>query len=206
MSPVDVAGRELVSQILRDPNLRGAPIRFGAGALRWLLRTHQNMFSLIRETGSGEQYSLSTETLRSVFTGRELDDRSYRIAMEVIAGIPGMFDPDSRFRINITGYRSVRFVSQDIIVSHLRLFALETFLFLPRTPGDTYQLKERVKSCLVEMENELMMRPSIIRAERIKSPRPIVIDAVQEPWDLIRTLRPEMGKAGNTVPSALLNQ
>lgn len=131
LSSYDSAGVDLVSAVHRFHDARGQEIPFSENILGWLIKTHLNFMRVIKDAKTGMVYPVD-EAIRSALVNRTPVPHSlFALFLEGLEGYPELWDFQGPEQVQYFYYRSGQEGSQEIVISELRVKAINTVLLIP---------------------------------------------------------------------------
>lgn len=161
LSKYDVAGVELVRALEPHHEALGISLPFDDAVFGWLLKTHLNFLRLIPDAETGKPYPIADEVKLPLVVGGPFAPERMALFIEGLQGKKYFWVDDHPSRIPWFDYRSLRFRSQAIVLSDLRLKCLDTWLLLP-ADGDYTHFEQRVDSVLDEAQRDYLCDPQRI--------------------------------------------
>lgn len=154
LSPYDEAGLKLIRLLLEGHDPTGLRIPLSRNILGWLVKTHLNYIRVIKDCETNEIYPIAQEIKSGLIQHTELPTSLFRLLIEGWVGEPYFWDADDSRHVPWFNYRSVRFVSQRIVISDLRLKTLTTWILIP-SDSNYDSFDSRVDSVLNEVRRDL---------------------------------------------------
>lgn len=159
LSPYDVAGGKLVSDINKFYDASFAKIKIDSIKLGWLIKTHLNLIRLSPDKRTGLHFQICQDIYTSLIKKSQIDTPLYVLAIDGYQGKEYFWDENDSKHIQYFSHKSVTFPDQEILVSNFRIKSIDTFLLLP-TNNDYDNFANRCKSVRVDMKNGYDINPS----------------------------------------------
>ncbi len=154
LSPYDESGLELVRRLMEGHDPTGVRLPLSRNILGWLIKTHLNYIRVIKDRKSNDIYPIAQGIKSGLIQHTELPTSLFRLLIEGWVGEPYFWDAGDSRHVPWFNYRSVRFVSQRIVISDLRLKTLTTWIVIPSNANyDGFDC--RVASVLDEVRRDL---------------------------------------------------
>jgi hypothetical protein len=153
LSAYDASGVEFIRQLDRVHDTIGLTLSVNGWALGWLLKTHLNHLRMIRDRETQRFYPIHGAIREALIAHGEFPHDHVRLFMEGMMGEAYFWDAEDPRKVSWFHFRSLRFRSQRIAISDLRMKALSTLLFIP-SDGDYTSFQSRVWSAIEECERE----------------------------------------------------
>jgi hypothetical protein len=154
LSAYDEAAVRLIEQLMLSHDPSGVRIPMSREIVCWLIKTHLNYFRVIRDSETNEIYPIDQEIKSALVQNSELPTSRFYLLFEGWTGASYFWDAEDARHIPWFQYRSIRFVTQRIIISDFRLKTLTTWLVVP-SDASYDDFEERVISVLEEVRIDL---------------------------------------------------
>lgn len=150
LSSYDLAGKNLIAML--KPYFRSKDIILPTDydTINWIIKTHLNQLRVIPDRQTNEKYYVDSRIYNTIHTHRPFMEGLCKLYVSGWEGLEYFWDENSEKRIQYFSYKSVRFLSQKMIVSNFRFKFIDTFLFLPYRQ-DYEDFDSRIDSVLNEM-------------------------------------------------------
>lgn len=150
LTPYDAAGVSFVKQLMPSNDPTGLRLFLTREVIGWLLKTHLNYIRVIKDRETNEIYPVAQQLKSALIQQTELPNTLFRLLIEGWVGEQYFWDAEDPRHIPWFQYRSVRFISQRIVISDLRIKTLTTWIVIPSDASyDSFD--ERVSSVLDEV-------------------------------------------------------
>lgn len=165
LTKYDESGALLVSEIDRYYDLTSKAISFNTLKLGWLLKTHLNFLRMIPRKDTHEFYEFESILLTQIKEYIPIDFTFFSLLLNGWKGKDYFWKEDDERKISYFSYKSIEFPNQRIVVSNLRIKALDTFIFFP-SDCNYDSFKSRCSSTHEQMLFELEIFPEQIDVEQ----------------------------------------
>lgn len=173
LSHYDNEGKKIAKLVASHYTALNFKFPYNVLSINWLVKTHLNQLRIIKDIETSTYYKVSDQIYDKIINYEFPSSHLLKIYIEGWEGLDYFWDIKSDKRIQYLSYKSVRFKSQNIIVSNFRFKFIDTFLFLPYLE-DYSDFNSRVYSVLEEMRLQHGFNPQKIRLSD-KSHRNIII-------------------------------
>lgn len=153
LSPYDEAGKKLAKYLEDNKNSSPLKIPFNSETLGWIIKTHLNYTRVIKDEETGEAYPIKQSIKNSLIKSRPISSDQIALYVQQWAEEGSFWDAESPEKLQYLQYRSIRFISQEIVMSNFRIRQLDTMVFFPSN-GNYKNFDERVKSSFEELRAE----------------------------------------------------
>ena len=161
LSSYDIAGRDLLRQLLPSHDPSGLILKVTREVVCWLLKTHLNHFRVIKDDELSHVYPVHAEIRDALIQHTALPTRRFKMLVEGWVGEPYFWDAEDARHLSFFHYRSVRFRQQRIILSDFRIKTLTTWLVVP-SDDDYADFEDRAASALAELAHDFGWRLQLI--------------------------------------------
>jgi len=153
LSPYDEAGRKLAKYLEENKQITPLEAPFNSKILGWIIKTHLNYTRVIKDTETNEAYPIKQSIKNSLIKSRALSSDQVMLYVQQWEEGDGFWDAENPDNVHYLQYRSIRFLSQNIVMSNFRIRQLDTMIFFPSN-GSYKNFKSRVKSAFDELKSE----------------------------------------------------
>lgn len=158
LSPYDNAGKEFASEANNYFNASNVLLRINILKLGWLIKTHLNFIRSFPDKKTGAYYPINGNFYNAIIGRYSVEPSLFSLLIEGMEGKQYYWDENDPRRIQYFKYKHVLFPKQRIVVSDLRLKAINTYLLLPSDNNyDNFSI--RSKSTRVDMKIEYNKNP-----------------------------------------------
>lgn len=195
LSPCDTAGRDLVLQIMSRASVANTSVDFPTLRLNWLIKTHLN-FLIVTRPQTKSNYVNLQGLFDSLIDLKPVPRHLYALCLEALDTDASYFDGTRKEGVGYFHYRSVDFLSQQTIVSTLRIKSLTTYLVLPLS-ANYWGFPARVDDTLDEMRRVFDINVQQVTAECLEKSTSVLVSQIfsREKTDAI--LRAEAAAAAS---------
>ena len=151
LSPYDNAGKTFASEVNNYFDTSNVQLHIDKMKLGWLIKTHLNFIRSFPDKNSGLYYPINSHFFTALIQQLSIDSALYYLLIEGMKVSRYYWDENDPRRIQYFRYKHVLFPKQRIVVSDLRLKAINTYLLLPSDNNyDNFSI--RSKSTRVDMK------------------------------------------------------
>lgn len=153
LSIYDNAGAELVSEINQHNDLTNVKILLNEHMVGWLIKTHLNFIRLFPDKRTSKIVAIKNNFFDRLINFRGPNDDLFSILVSGHKGKDYYWNENDERRISYFHYSHVSFPSQEILVSHFRIKALDTFMLLPLNGEyDDFQMRAKLTQSYMALE------------------------------------------------------
>jgi hypothetical protein len=153
LSPYDEAGRKLAKYLEDNKQVTPLEMPFNPKILGWIIKTHLNYTRVIKDSETKEAYPIKQSIKNSLIKSRALSSDQVMLYVQQWEEGDRFWDAENPDNVHYLQYRSIRFLSQNIVMSNFRIRQLDTMIFFPSN-GSYKNFKSRVKSAFDELRSE----------------------------------------------------
>lgn len=152
LSPYDEAGRKLVEFLEEKRDGFPLEIPFNKATLGWILKTHLNHIRVIKDRETNEAYPIKQSIKNSLIKGKPITSDQVALYVQQWEENDSFWDPNNTENLHYLQYRSIRFISQKIVMSNFRVRQFDTIIFIP-SDGNYKNFQKRVQSSFEELRS-----------------------------------------------------
>ncbi len=150
LSHYDEAGSRLVSELVNGNSAHPITVTFTIYTLGWLIKTHLNFIRLIKDRELNQAYPVRQRIKSCLISGLPIPTSYYVLYAEGWEDNGKFWNAESDKKIQFINYRSIRFKTQRIVLSNLRVRNLDTILLIP-SDEDYKRFEKRVQLVIDEV-------------------------------------------------------
>lgn len=152
LSPYDVAGRKLAEFLEAKRDSSPLEIPFNKETLGWILKTHLNYIRVIKDRETNEAYPINQSIKNCLIKGNSITSNQIALYIQQWEEDDSFWDPNNPENLHYLQYRSIRLISQKIVMSNFRLRQFDTIIFIP-SDKNYKNFQKRVQSSFEELSS-----------------------------------------------------
>ena len=153
LSPYDEAGRKLVESLEEHKNTSPLEITFNMETLGWILKTHLNYTRVIKDTETKEPYPIKQSIKNNLIKSKPITSDQIALYVQQWDDDGSFWDAENPDKLPYLQYRSIRLISQEIVMSNLRIRQFDTMIFFPSNKNYKH-FEKRIQSSFEEICSE----------------------------------------------------
>lgn len=154
LSPYDEAGRKLAQFLKDERDIFPLKIPFNTETLGWILKTHLNYTRVIKDRETNKAYPIKQSIKNSLIKGKPITSKQIALYVQQWEEEDSFWDAKNPENIHYLQYRSIRLISQEIVMSNFRVRQFDTMIFFPSNKNYK-NFEKRVQSSFEELRSEL---------------------------------------------------
>ena len=152
LSPYDEAGRKLAKFLEEKRDSSPLEIPFNTKTFGWILKTHLNYIRVIKDREVNEVYPIKQSIKNSLIKDKPISSEQVALYVQQWEENDSFWNAESQMNLPYLQYRSIRLISQKIVMSNFRIRQFDTIIFIP-SDGNYKNFKKRVQSSFEELRS-----------------------------------------------------
>jgi len=152
LSPYDEAGKKIAQFLENNRDSAPLEIPFNTKTLGWILKTHLNYIRVIKDKEMNKAYPVKQSIKNNLIKDKPISSKQIALYVQQWEENTSFWDAENSENLPYLQYRSIRLISQKIVMSNFRVRQLDTIIFIP-SDGNYKNFKKRVQSSFEELNS-----------------------------------------------------